>query len=241
MAIRKLLQDENLAQGIPANSKFQAGVSDVDSGLEFERQANIPWCINPAISWLDYQCNLECMLDAGVALHKPLPQGPASPGTAGHVDTLASEDLYDYAGIEKSKNGINLTSVGGFEDVVQQMATSTYRFRLRGYGLRAGYKVPIPTLKKVAGVPAIPAERQWAVNKIVSSASGIPIWLGQWDLWYYVTLPPKEDQVPPPNLALHVRGDAELPQSIPAPLSQPDTNAVAGAPPQLQGFAVQRR
>jgi hypothetical protein len=46
-------------------------------------------------------------------------------------------------------------------------------------------------------------------------------------LWYYVTFPPIENEVPPANLAEHITGNQELPLGIAAAQAPKDPNATA--------------
>lgn len=211
--------DENVLVGLSPNADFQVGISDTDPGTVLETDFLLPWVSDPATSWMDYQNELQCYLDAGLVLHKSLPQRVQT------VDTLASSFLTD-SGMDTNVKGMNLVSHGQFTDSVQRMATSTYRFVLKGFGKRAGYPIPVPGLKSVAGVPAYPDELQWSRgNVVIGNFSGIPIFFNQWELWYFVTIPPKTQQVPPPNLAQHIRADAKLPKGMQAPFSLQDQQA----------------
>lgn len=230
-------KDENLVQGVPGGS-FQAGISNVDDGSLMEQYFTVPWVINQAASWLDYRCWVECELDSGAALHKPLPQTPRD------YDTIAAGFVSD-ANLDSNKSGVKLQSAyapAGFTDVIQRMATPLYRFVLKGYGLRAGYKVPVPGLKTVAGVPVTPAERQWSRgNVMVGSVGYIPLWWNQWELWYFVALPPQGEEIPPDNLSEHLSSSVQVPEAIQVPYSPADSAAAAGGGP--QGFFIggQRR
>jgi hypothetical protein len=228
----RFFQDENKAQGI-TGSQVQAGISNADDGRIIEKGITLPWLFNPRYSWMAYQCWIECHLDSGMVLHKPLPQSNPEPDTlaSGFVSPLDND-------FESNVAGVNLKSTGNYTDVVQRMANSDYRFVLKGYGMRAGYQIPIPGLKSVGGVDAVPDERQFGQNTIVGNCSGIPIWYAEWDLWYFVNLPPTKAQVPPPNVALHIAGDQQLSPTIQAPYSQPDGNAVAAIPQTNLGPAV---
>lgn len=222
-----LLRDENEAQGVAggASARFQAGVNNVDNGLFFEQGITLPWAVNPEISWLEYNCWIETYLDAGMALHKPLPRKNPDP------DTLGSFDVDDPAAMIASTLGVNLHSGGGYADVIQRCASSTYTFVLKGWAFRAGYKIPVPRLVTVAGVAAVPAERQWSRgNMVIANMSGIPLYANAWELWYYVASPPDGDETVPANLAQHIRGDAVPPAAIVVPYSQPDTNALPTGP-----------
>lgn len=220
--------NENALAGLSPNpnSFIQAGISNTDSPTDHpEDVLTLPWLIDPVASWLAYTCTLETHLDAGIALHRPLPQRS---GQTDRVDTLTSSYVDDYDADTTVDRGVNTISTGKFTDVVQRMAPSLYRFCLRGWGLRMGYQIPIPGLRSVAGVDATPAERQMAFNEIIANYSGIPLWYAQWELWYYVTVPPTVNVLPPPNVAEHIRADVELPMGLPVPQGVSDYNAVAG-------------
>ncbi len=216
--------NQNKAVGLPANSRFQAGVSDIDNGRLIELGVKLPWTVDPATSWLAYSCWIEVLLDAGLARHKPLPQAATVP------DTLASYEVYDPSADKKVGN-VNLVWQGQGEDVIQRMSTSTYTFILKGMAQRAGYQIPVPGLVTIAGVKAYPAEKQWSLgNRLVGNFGGIPVFENAWELWYYVALPPKDAQVPPPNLAQHMRGDVQLPPGVRPPWSPTDRNSTPQNP-----------
>lgn len=221
MTLFNFFQDENKAQG--ATGRTEVGKSNVDSGQLAELGVQLPWVKDPEYSYLVYDCWVECVLDPGIALHRPLPQSPSP------IDTLASADVAVIASSLDTTHGVNHASQGRFTDIAQRMANSEYRFILHGFALRAGYKVPIPGLKSVAGVPAIPDYPQRAYNKIVDNCSGIPLFLAEWELHYFVLLPPTSEQLPPPNIADHIRPDVKLPEGMNVPLSQVDQNAIPGS------------
>jgi hypothetical protein len=214
-----IFQDENTLRGLSKTSPFQVGISDTDPGTAFEAGFLLPWVTDPSASLLGYQNELQCYLDSGIVLHKSLPQ------SAQPIDTLASSFLTD-AKLDTNIKGVNLISLGQFTDSIQRMATSSFRFVIKGWGQRAGYQVPVPGIKTVAGVPAYPDQLQWSRgNVVIGNYSGVPIFFNQWELWYFVTIPPKTQQVPPPNLAQHIRADAQLPKGMQAPYSLPDQQA----------------
>lgn len=221
----KFFADENVAQKLPGNSKFLAGVNHKADIAAPEAQLTFPWLKVPEATWLGYSCRIECTLDTGLALHKPLPQSPQQ------IDTLATYDL-GVAGSAKIEKGENLVSAGTFTDIIQRMGTSEYQFTLIGEGMRAGFQVPVPGLVSVAGVPAIPI-RQWVRgNQIVGNFYGIPLFYNAWELVYVVTLPPRGKQLPPPNQAMHIAADQPLPDECNVAIAPNDYNAVAAAPPQ---------
>ena len=141
----------------------------------------------------------------------------------------------------ESLDGVNTVSNNIYNDIAQRMATSTYRFVLKGYGLRAGYQIPVPALKTVAGVTAIPDEVQWSSgNVIVGNLGGIPVYRCSWELHYFVIAPPKAQQLSPPNVADGISADDELPDEIQVPYSPKDLQSVPAivAPPKPPGFFV---
>ncbi len=230
----RFLLDENKAQGIAGTGNAQAGVSDVDDGSFPESSTSFPWLIDPATSWLDYRCGVEVSLDAGMVLHKPLPQ------SQGTIDTIASSPDVMAAAHAQSVTGVNTISANSYTDIAQRMATSTYRFALKGYGLRVGYQVPVPALKAVAGITPVPDALQWSSgNILVGNYGGIPVYLCEWELHYFVTAPPKAQQLPPPNIAEHIRADDPVPSTVTVPYSQADMNSVSAIPAQqAPGFFV---
>lgn len=204
-----------------------------------------PWAIDPEATWLSYNCDLEVVLDPGSALHKPLPQSYPD------WDTLAGIDITSEA-FASSTAGINLNSHSRAVDIIQRMASSTYRFILRGQSLRAAYRVNIPGIARIqsAGpvVRAVPTYPQQARHQLAGNLlGGIPLWYATWELHYLLTVSPKATSpamVPAvPNPAAHIRPDAQLPTVVRAPFLVPDQHSVAGQVQQVQqvplgGFIV---
>lgn len=205
------------------------GSVDPDQGAP-ESLLQLPWAINAVASWLDYRCWVEVMLDAGLALHKTLPQSNPQ------ADTLGKVAIDDPQG-DKKFGGVNVAGTG-VSDVIQRMATSTYTFILRGFGTRVGYQIPIPKLVRVGKAGALPGTVQRAFNVIVGNFAGIPVWFAAWELHYYIPVSPGTaspggvgltgtNTAPVPfNPAYHIRPDAELPQGILLPQSESDQNSV---------------
>lgn len=201
---------------------------DPDTGQSPD-SLQIPGLSSPEASWMNYQVEFVTELDPGIALHKPLPQSDDSVDTLGSVDLYASRPEFDKA------NGVNTVSKSSSEDILQRMATSTYRVCLRGYGVRAGYKVPVPDLKVFGGSPVSPGKQRVIGPKIIGNYSGIPIYMTAWELWYDIPIPPKAAQKAPPNLAEHIGDVAKPPSQIKVPVTVPQTPAQsrsnAPAPP----------
>jgi hypothetical protein len=214
--------NENQARGLPGSAPFQVGVDHKADTKAPEALATIP-TLTPDSTYINYGCHIECFLDTGMALHKTLPQ-QAQP-----VDTLGTYDVSQSGGADVI-TGENLKSRGTYKDIIQRVSTSTYRFLLKGFGVRVGYPVPVPSLKTVCGIPATP-ERQWVHgNEVVGNYSGVPVFRNAWELWYIVAGPPQGSQLPPPNLAEHIAADQVLPDSIQVAVSPNDYNAVQNVP-----------
>jgi hypothetical protein len=225
-----IFQNENKVHGLQPNAAYQVGISDLDTlGNAPESGVNAGWLIDPDVSWLEYECWIECRLDSGVVTHRQLPQSVQSYDTLGQITV-------DDPLMAVNKNGINLKSKGKFTGLVQRMANSVYRFNLKGRALRMGYQIPIPSLKSVAGVPAIPDDEdpQKAFCMLWGNYSGVPVYLAQWSLWYTVSVPPTKPQDPPADLADHIAATDQLPQGIQVPVTVPDSQAVRAAPSNLQ-------
>lgn len=214
-----IINDENQTQGLPTNSKFKAGISNFDPpGTPIEQGAFLLGSQEASASWVYYDIALVNVLDSGIVVHRHLPQKDTK------KDTLASCFIEDPSIDKISGRGVNIISNDKFNDTVQRMAHGVYWFRLYGQAMRIGLQVPIPGIKTVGGVTAVPhdANPQNAWNKIIGNYSGLPLWHAYWSLWYTVSEPPTEQQVPPSNLAQHIAGDVVLPDGMQAPFSVPD-------------------
>ncbi len=225
--------NDNVAMGLPRNSKFLVGVSNVDTDETVEEGIDLPWASDPIGSYVYYDCTVGVMLDSGIVVHSRLPQIDRLP------DSLSSTtlDAVDFATI--SNKGVNLTCQDQFTDIVQRMGHSRYWFRLWGQALRIGYKVPIPGIKKIGGADAIPYDQnvQFAFNRIFPNCNygGVVLWHAQWSLWYTIALPPTNQTIPvaspfvPPALVTNP------PKSIQVPFSEADASAKPSVPGGLEG------
>ncbi len=234
-------KDNNEVFGIPEDNAFQIGASDVDKDRPgaTERGILFPWPSDPSVSWVYYECNVGSMLDSGIVVHNRLPQVDNAP------DTLASCD-YDNPKLAKLIGGVNLRCNDQYTDIMQRMGHARYWFRLWGQALRVGYQVPIPSIKTIGGVPAVPYDRnpQWAFNRIAPGGNygGVILWHAVWSLWYTTLIPPRSNDIPAADPAAIIDGDAKLPRGIQSPYDLPDDNAVKVAPPINLGVnAVPRR
>ena len=227
-------KDTNVASGIPNNlDRFQVGRSNVDDGQILERGVLIPWASDSAASWVYYDCTVGVMLDSGIVVHNRLPQ------VDNRTDTLAAYNLDDTNLETLTGIGVNLRCNDQYRDIVQRMGHARYWFRIWGQALRVGYQVPIPGIKTIGGVPAIPYDRnpQWAFNRISPGGNygGVILWHAQWSLWYTTAVPPTSNVIPEADPSAHINGTVKPPRDgIQAPFSQPDSNAQRSSPPKSQ-------
>ena len=230
-------ENENKFDGLPPNGSFQVGVSDIDNNDLVEQGIFLPWSSDPAGSYLYYDCTVGVMLDSGIVVHNRLPQ------TNNTADSLSSAFLDDPNLDQITDMGVNLKCQDQYTDIVQRMGHARYWFRIWGQALRVGYQVPIPGIKMIGGVQAIPYDKnpQWAYNRIFPGGNygGLIMWHAVWSLWYTTLVPPTSQDIPAADPSAHITGDAVLPTGIQAPWSQVDDDAVASAPSgQLTGFTT---
>lgn len=218
-------KNENVAAGIPDKSQFQVGTSNVDPNDIVEDGVLLPWPTEPRASWVYYECTVNVMLDSGIVIHNRLPQVDNTP------DTLSICDLDDSRMDSIATGGVNLQSKDQYTDIVQRMGHSRYWFRLWGQALRIGHQIPIPGIKYVGGVPAIPYDKnpQWAFNRILPGGNygGVILWHAAWSLWYSTATAPRTQEIPVADPMAHISGTVPPPRKgIQVPYSGPDNNAV---------------
>jgi hypothetical protein len=218
--------NENTEHNLAARSNFKVAIDRIDpGGNNFERGITLPWILDKRATWQYYDCWIEEYLDAGMVVHRQLPQSNYTP------DSLGNVNVYDGQLDVNTALGVNTKSNGSYTDTVQRMANSRYWFCLKGTAIRVGYQVPIPNLVgNLAGAVAVPMPmtdqpEQFAYNKVVANYCGIPVFLAEWQLWYTLAAAPSKQVVPPPNLAAHIRADAELPTSMQVPMTFPDRDS----------------
>lgn len=223
-------RNNNAVLGIPEDDIYQVGASDVDPSTVGSAQKGflLPFPADPSFSWVYYECNIEAKLDSGIVVHNRLPQVDNEPDSLGACD-------YSAVDLDKLKGGVNLVSRDRYADIVQRMSHSRYWFRLYGQAIRVGFQVPIPSLKMIGGVPAIPHDEnpQRAYNRILPGGNygGVIMWHAVWSLWYTTAVPPRSNEIPAADPSSHTKGTDELPEGIQVPFTQPDDNAVSSAPP----------
>jgi hypothetical protein len=228
-------KDTNAALGLPSGAQFQAGLSDVDSVTPvLEQVVDIPWASDQSASWVYFDCTVGVMLDSGIAVHNRLPQVNRAP------DTLAFAALDDPNFDTVSTGGVNLRCVDQYQDIVQRMGHARYWFRIWGQALRVGFQVPIPGIKTIGNVPAIPYDKnpQWAFNRIFPGGNygGVILWHAAWSLWYTTAVPPTSQTVPAADPSAHISGTVLPPDAMQAPYSTPDDDSVSTAPPGAPAF-----
>lgn len=220
-------RDANLEAGLSKNAPFQVGVSNIDPNDPIEEGVLLPSPTDPAGSYMYYDCTVGVMLDSGIVIHNRLPQVDRVADTLSMVD-LDNPNLDKVLGV-----GVNLRCQDQYLDIVQRMGHSRYWFRLWGQAMRVGYQIPIPGIRYIGGVPAIPYDRnpQWAYNRTVPGAnySGVVIWYAQWSLWYTTDRPPTSNTIPVTDPAAHINGNTTIPDGIQAPYSEADDDAQPGA------------
>ncbi len=225
-------KDNNTASGIPKNSPYKVGVSDVDSVTPvIEQGVLVPWPSNPSASWVYFDCAVGVMLDSGIVVHHRLPQVDNAP------DTISTMTLDNPNFSITTAAGVNLKCRDQYTDIVQRMGHARYWFRLWGQALRVGYQVPIPGLRTIGGVPAIPYDQnpQWGYNRVFPGGnySGAVLWHAEWSLWYTTAVQPfNSGDLPAVDFAAHITGKVPVPDSkgVQVPYSALDDNAVASKP-----------
>lgn len=226
------LKDNNVASGLPKNSPYKVGVSDVDRPTPtIESGALLPWPSDPSASWVYFEMTPLIILDSGIVVHNRLPQVDNAPDTLSMMD-LASPDFSI-----RTASGVNLSCRDQYTDIVQRMGHARYWLCLRGRALRIGLRVPIPGVRTIGGAPAIPYDKnpQWAFNRIFPGGnySGAILWHAEWSLWYTTAVPPRSSaDVPAVDFAAHIAATTPPPDvsGVQVPYSQPDDNAVTNRP-----------
>lgn len=221
-------KNNNVASGLSETNPFQVGRSNTDDNRNLEYNVGLPWAKSGSASYLYYDCTVGVMLDSGIAVHNRLPQVNNLP------DTLSSMFIDDNIFETITDKGVNLKGSDQYTDIVQRMGHSRYWFRMWGQALRIGYTVPIPGMKTIGGVPAIPYDMnpQWGFNRILPGAnySGLVLWHAQWSLWYTTLVPPNNQNLPAIDLMGHITGEQKPPSVLQVPYSQSDSNAIINNP-----------
>lgn len=216
-------REENAEVGLVKVNDYRVGRVNFDPDENIEENIQIPFASDPEATWVYYDCAVGVMLDSGIVVHNRLPQVDRT------ADTLSALNLDDPNLDRFTGFGVNLKCVDQYKDIVQRMGHSRYWFRLWGQALRIGHQVPIPGIKTIGGVPAIPYDLnpQWGYNRIAPGGnfSGAILWHAQWSLWYTTAVPPTKDDIPAADPSAHITGKAKTPKEFQSPHSQADDNA----------------
>jgi hypothetical protein len=189
---------------------------DPDNRTNPDIGATVQGLCDPEWSWMQYENSIATHLDPGLTLHKSMPQSLAQ------VDSLSTVDSFAANAQAFTGNAINTKSNNTQKDYAVRAKTSTYIVCLQGWGLRAGFQVPVPGLASFGGVTPVPAKQWCSGNRIMANYSGIPVYVNAWKLWYYIPIPPTAQQQPPPNLWQAIGAVADPPTQIPLPVSVPE-------------------
>lgn len=215
--------NENIASKLSKNDRFQVGRANIDNPSINERGLFLPWASDKEASWVYYECAVGAMLDSGLAVHNRLPQVDHA------ADTLASCFLED-PNLDRLLGGVNLRCNDQYQDIIQRMGHARYWFRLWGQAMRIGYQIPIPGLKTIGGVAAVPYDKnpQWAYNTIAPGGNygDVILWVARWSLWYTTLVPPTSNRIPSGNTTAHANQDSKTPKNVQVPFSLPDDNAM---------------
>jgi len=171
--------------------------------------------VTPFNSWLDYSVSLRYNERSGVIRHKLLlPADDSAARSPGQPDSTPSPP-YVWGGQLGSDDSVRdqvgpgITAAEGrgtrTTDPVQRPVGPSRRIWLMGYGVRLGYRVPVPVLKTVGGVAAIEVER-WIDERPASAIAGMPIYKTGWIIEYIIPAAPTKSVEIPANPMFGVDG-----------------------------------
>lgn len=151
--------------------------------------------LDPGSSWVTYRPGLHSHSSANVVRHKPLPRPPGSGGGGGTLTATKSAPVsggstvslptnvpgsyvgpaITDAGAASALGGLNTGDQGRDypADVFQRTAAPTRTVDLVGWAVRIGYRIPVPKLDSVGGVPCVEMERHvfetepWAFGPVL--------------------------------------------------------------------------
>ena len=182
------------------------GASSTDAEREIEGLVRILLRnLNPKNSWLDYKVWLRYHERSGAVRHKLLlgaddgaarqPSQPEARPGAQYVwgGKLGSDDSIR----EQLGPGVAAAEGKGTRtsDPVQRPTGPSRRIWLLGYGVRLGYRVPVPRLLSVGGVTPIEVER-WIDESPTSAIGEIPVYRTQWSIEYMLPSSPGIIEIP---------------------------------------------
>jgi hypothetical protein len=170
----------------------------------------------PASSWIYYESELWLETDQANTPIRPLPIRKASeallragtglvPGQKQSFwDVLADATMPIAGFINDLKGGkavlAGVTTPNDLANGTHHRGAPVCYVYLRGRAARAGFPVPIPLIRDVAGVKPVPAcrlDRGEGFGQGVYKGVGVPLYTGSWNLRYYLPEVPRHLPVPP--------------------------------------------
>ena len=165
-------------------------IDDIEPGTEMlgEEFQDETGPYQPGGAWLAWECAVERITDYHQFRHKPLnatvTQNPPTINPLGQVTPVAentSPPIGDWT-----------TDV---PDIIQQTSSPSLMLRLRGFGVRAAYRVNAPKLISYGGQPAtLKYERVIETQK--GDRSIVQLYRTDWDLVYLIAYPTSSIPLP---------------------------------------------
>lgn len=160
------------AVALPALNPGQSAISADDTERNSVRN------LSPRVSWLLYAPQVRYIETANVARHKPLPR-PAGGQTTLTAEKTARQTAQTLASQKAAGAGAGTSAIAGVDavmaatggmaappapsglpaDVFQRAAAPTRWVVLSGIALRLAYRIPVPRLDSVGGVPCVELHR----------------------------------------------------------------------------------
>ena len=159
-------------------------VSSLRSGLppSQSRSLSVVPClfgrILPESSWLDYRLSVRFLEQQSLAVHKPLPEEKTVQAVL-----RASLSLPPARATVKAPLAARIINIT--PDEVQATASPDRLLVLAGYGVRIGYRVPVPQLPTAGGITLI-EEKRIVYEGIAGAVCGVPINYTVWHITYRV-------------------------------------------------------
>lgn len=210
--------------GVQVGDGFDNSTDDSGDDLDFVFENGGDTVVNPATSWVEWENELTVEENAGTVRMRPLPiddQGStidqirqetglgddqvdpqANDSAAGgqYVEDGASdpEGWSSDSGLDDVDPGPVIDdSTGDLPMIVQKRNPSAYRVTMTGYGIRAGWGVPIPRIKSLGSTQVVEESPSfYQTNKKVSQFSGVPVYMSRWRVTYLM------DRRPPAQMPI---------------------------------------
>ena len=174
-----LSAEEVVNQTHVSPAEFNAEVAKIEpSKFQDDEQISV---FEPATSWLAWECAVDRIIDHRQIRHKPLAgevtKTPPSVDPFGQAPPLA-ENTSNAAG----------DYTASVPDVIQQTAAPSLTLRLRGFGVRADYRVNPPKLVGYAGQTPV-LQSEIVREQTLGISSSVKIYRTDWELIYLVPGP----------------------------------------------------